>query len=149
MWNAGRIFFALWYLGGSLLHLWLGTTIPQGYAPFGETVLIPLVRDLWHSFLMPNMRVFAYMLAAFELTTGVLLLSKARYFRLGLVASLGFNLFLIQLGLATVTADPGTDFMWNRLPNIVFAIAQLPLFLRDYRQTLPETIASRFRPASA
>jgi len=147
MWNAARVFFALWYLGGAIFHVYLGTTNPRGYAPFGQTILIPQLRELWYGFMLPQMRIFAYLLAAFEMVVGLLILSKGKWVKLGLTASLLFNLFLIQLGLATVWPDPWASFVWNRLPNLAFAVGQMPLFWKDFQQTLPGAVRSWFRPS--
>jgi hypothetical protein len=48
---------------------------------------------------MPHVFFFAMLLAAFEMTTGMFILSKGPYVRVGLAASVSFNLFLVQLGL--------------------------------------------------
>ncbi len=48
---------------------------------------------------MPHITFFALLLATFEITTGILIFSKGRYVKIGLTASVLFNLFLVQLGL--------------------------------------------------
>jgi hypothetical protein len=45
--NLARLFFALWYLGGCLVHMYLGLTRGSTYAVFGDTMLLPLGRELW------------------------------------------------------------------------------------------------------
>ena len=70
--NVARVLFALWYLGGSLVHL-----------------------------------------AAFELTTGGLILSRGRYVRLGFAMSILFNLYLVQQGLGSAQPDLMSDFLMN------------------------------------
>mgnify|MGYP005850098689 CR=1 FL=1 len=139
-WNAARVFFALWYLFGWTTHLWMVTQRPQDYALFGRTALFPWFRDLWLALVQPNIIAFASLLIVFELSVGILMLSRGRWVKLALVGSITFNLFLIQLGLTTVTSDPWVDFMWNRLPNILFAAAQVPLLFVDYQQSLPEVV---------
>ena len=78
---------------------------------------------------MPRITFFALLLATFEMTTGILILSKGRYVKVGLVASLLFNLFLVQLGLGYSEIPwSGRDFLLNRLSNVLFVLLQLPLF---------------------
>ncbi len=95
---------------------------------------------------MPNITVFALLLAAFELTTGILLLSKGRYVRTGLAASVLFNLFLVQLGLGfPAIQGSARDFLLNRLPNLLFALLQCPLFWVYFDTSLPEFLRARLR----
>lgn len=49
---------------------------------------------------MPQITGFALLVGAFELTIVILLLSSGRVVKIALTASLIFNFFLIQLGLA-------------------------------------------------
>jgi hypothetical protein len=126
--NAARIFFALWYLGGTLVHLYAGRFDNGIYRVFGETSLLPFARDLWATLIVPNIALFTLLLAAFELTTGVLILSKGKYVKLGLAMSILFNLYLVQQGLGSVQPDLMSDFLANRAVNLVFAALQVPLF---------------------
>jgi hypothetical protein len=142
--NALRVFIALWYLLGWLAHVYLAITAPTTYAVFGQTALLPLLRNLWQSFIMPNIRFFALLLAAFEIVVGCLLVSKGRWVKIGLVFSLLFNLFLIVLGLGTLTADPVQDFVANRMPNLLFIALQIPLFFWTFDHSIPEVIRSKF-----
>lgn len=143
MWDAGRLFFALWYLGGSVFHFILGTRTPEGYRPFGQTALIPQSREIWSKYMMPRMTVFALLLSAFELLVGTLILSKGRLARLGLAASIIFNLFLVQLGLAMPQTDRRAD-LWNRLPTAIFAVLQLPLLFVKFDKPFPAVVKSWF-----
>lgn len=68
--NAVRFFIAPWYLLGWLSHVYLAIANPQLYRSFGNTALIPLLRDLWQSLIMPNIVFFAFGLASFELPLG-------------------------------------------------------------------------------
>jgi len=93
------LFFALWYLLGSLVHLKFGLLNKHIYEIFGRSSLFAASRELWTFVVMPNITLFALLLAAFEMVVGILILSKGRYVRIGLAASVLFNLFLVQLGL--------------------------------------------------
>jgi hypothetical protein len=144
--NAWRVFIALWYLGGSVIHLQCALYRPEIYARFEQTPLIPAMGRIWADVLMPHITAFALLLAVFELVVVILLLSKGWAVKLGLAASLGFNLFLVLLGLG-YPATPGTlqDFVLNRLSNVVFILAQLPLFWCRFDKSLPGFIRAQFR----
>lgn len=141
MWNIGRLFFALWYLGGSVFHIILGTRNPEGYRPFGQTALIPQFREIWSAHMMPRMTMFALLLAAFELIVGILILGKGKFAKSGLAASIVFNLFLVQLGLAMPQTDWRAD-LWNRLPTAVFAVLQFPLLFVKFDKSFPAVVRS-------
>ncbi|MPN64179.1 hypothetical protein SDC9_211950 [bioreactor metagenome] len=93
---------------------------------------------------MPHITFFALLLAGFEIVVGLLLINKGKWVKIGLVFSLLFNLFLIQMGLATQTQDLWLDFVANRMPNIIFIALQIPLFFGDFQKTLWEEIKSGF-----
>lgn len=141
--NAARVFFALWYLFGSVVHVKFGLTNSHIYEAFGRTALLPLCRQLWISLVMPHIIFFALLLAAFEMTTGILILSKGKWVKVGLGASALFNLFLVQLGLSMPQGDWKADFIGNRLPNLLFALLQLPLFWASFDQSLPKIVRAR------
>lgn len=143
--NAVRCFVAPWYLLGWISHVYLAIVNPQMYRNFGSTALFPLMRDLWQSLIMPNILFFALGLAVFELTTGLLIIAKGNQVRVGLVASIVFNLFLVQLGLSGQTTDWLSDFLMNRLPSLIFVAIQFPLLFSTYEHSLTEVVASFFR----
>jgi len=88
---------------------------------------------------MPNITFCALLLAAFEMVTGILILSHGRYVKIGLVASVLFNLFLVQLGLGYPEIPwSSRDFLLNRMPNVLFVLLQLPLFWVYFGESFPE-----------
>jgi hypothetical protein len=90
---------------------------------------------------MPHITFFALLLAAFEMATGILILSKGRYVKIGLTLSVLFNLFLAQLGLGfPEILWSGSDLLLNRLPNLLFALLQFPLFWGRFDRSLPEML---------
>jgi hypothetical protein len=122
-----RLFVAPWYLLGWLSHVYLSLTNPQIYAVFGDTALIPGYTGLWKSMVMPSITFFAFLLAGFEILVGYLLLSEGKWAKTGVVLSILFNLFLIQMGLGIPAKSGLQDFLSNRLPNLIFLAIQLPL----------------------
>jgi hypothetical protein len=126
--RALRVFVAAWYLFGWMSHVYFGLVIPRIYAPFGDTALIPGFRAFWHMAVMPHITACALALAAFEMAVGcLLLLGRDRWFEAGLVLSILFNLFLVQMGLGYPAATPWMDFLANRAANLLFIALQIPL----------------------
>jgi hypothetical protein len=100
---------------------------------------------VWRVVVMPNILFFALALAAFELTVGLLLIGKGEYVKYALAASLLFNLFLVQLGLSVPATGALSDFLMNRLPNLIFIAVQLPLLFCAFECSLAESLTSFFR----
>jgi hypothetical protein len=142
--NIIRGFIALWYLLGWLLHVYLGLFAPETYQPFGETALIPAYTNFWQNFVMPHITVFALVLAVFEVLVGCLLIGKGKRVKTGLILSILFILFLLQMGLGYPVTDPWSSFLVNRLPNLVFLAVQVPLFWGWDEYSLPEAFRRRF-----
>lgn len=144
--NVARLFFALWYLIGSFIHVRFGLTNNQIYERFGSTSLFVVSRELWTSVVMPHITFFALLLAAFEMVTGILILSKGRYVKIGLTASVLFNLFLVQLGLGYPEIQlSARDFLLNRFAALLFALLQCPLFWVHFDKSLPQFLRVRLR----
>ena len=147
--NAARLFFALWYLFGSLSHVWYGLTNNHIYGVFSRTSIFAVSRELWGSVVMPHITSFALLLAAFEMATGILILARGKLVPIGLIASVSFNGFLVQLGLGfPEVLWSGRDFLLNRLSCSLFALLQLPLFWVRYDLSLPAFLRARLRPNS-
>ena len=107
--------------------------------------LIPGFRELWRTVVMPEIVFFALALAAFELVVGILIIGKGTPVKYGLAASILFNLFLVQLGLAGQTADWVSDLLVNRLPNLVFIAIQIPLLFCTFERSLFEVLAGKWK----
>jgi hypothetical protein len=135
-----RTFVALWYLFGWLSHVYLALFASGTYQAFGATALIPGLKDLWYTLILPNIAFFALALAGFEILVGGLIISRGRWVKLGLGLSLLFNLFLVQLGLGYSAPSLTSDFFVNRLPNLVFIGLQLPLMWGHDDQSLPTAL---------
>ncbi len=112
----------------------------------GETALIPAYIRFWQNFIMTNITFFALLLAGFEIMVGLLLIYKGKWVKIGLVFSILFNLFLVQMGLGITPLTPAGDFLINRVPNLIFILLQVPLFWDRYEQTIPEIIRRKWFP---
>jgi len=141
--NWFRILVAVWYLLGWIPIVYLGFANPETYRALGDTALIPGFDLIWQDFAMPRITVLALLLAVFELAVGLLLITKGKWVKLGLVLSIGFSLFLIQLGLSIPAEDLSMDIYFNRFPNIVFVFLQLYLVFQSYPETIYEVIRER------
>ena len=142
--DVARLFFAAWYLLGSLVHVRFGLTDNHIYETFGRTSLFAFSRELWTSLVMPHITFFALFLAAFEMVTGILILSKGRSVQAGVMASVLFNLFLVQLGLGFAEIPwSERDFLLNRMPTLLFALLQCPLLCVHFERSLPELLRAR------
>lgn len=138
--NGVRLFVSLWYLLGWLSHVYLGLFVPETYRLFGETSIFSSFDILWRNFVMPSITFFALLLAAFELLVGCLLVSKGKWVKAGVVLSILFNLFLVQMGLGYPTTDEWQSFLINRIPNLVFIALQIPLLWGWDEYSIPETL---------
>ena len=74
---------------------YFGLFMPRIYQGFGDTALIPAYAAFWQHLVMPNITFFALLLASFEIIVGLLLISRGRWVKIGLVFSVLFNLFLV------------------------------------------------------
>ncbi len=143
--NFTRTFIAAWYLLGWLSHVYLAIFNPQIYDVFGTTALIPGYQSFWHQFIMPHISIFAFLLAGFEILVGISLINKGHWVKIGLIFSILFNLFLVQMGLGMETQGFWSDFLINRLPNLVFIALQIPLFWGSNPNTILKTLRSKFK----
>ena len=138
--NGIRSFVSLWYLLGCLVHVYFGLFAPEIYQPFGTTSIFPSYAILWHNLVMPSITFFALLLAAYEILVGCLLVSKGKWVKYGVILSLLFNLFLIQMGLGYPADNEWQSFLINRLPNLVFIALQIPLLWGWDKYSIPEIV---------
>jgi hypothetical protein len=143
--NLLRALVAVWYLLGWILHVYLAIFNPEMYRSFADSALLPGFGDFWVGFVMSNITWLALLLAVFEIAVGLMLINKGRWVTLGLVLSISFNLFLVQLGLSFPAEDPGTDFYFNRFPNLVFVALQVYLLFKSYPETVREAVGKIVR----
>jgi len=134
--NVVRGFVALWYLLGWISHIYLGLFSPETYRVFGETALFPFIRTLWQLWIFPHITLCALLLAAFEIAVGLLLINKGKWVKYGLAFSICFNLCLVLLGLGAANLSGWSDFLANRLANLVFIAIQLPLLWASFDTSL-------------
>ena len=142
--NVIRLLIVPWYLLGWMSHVYLGLFSPESYQPFGNAAIFPAYTVFWNNFIMPKITFFALVLAVFEIAVGFMISSKGKWVKIGLVLSVLFSLFLIQMGLTYTTPDVWKNFTGNRLPNVIMIALQVPLFWCSFDKTLPQAIKGWF-----
>jgi hypothetical protein len=129
--NAGRIFLGLFFVVMAIgVHVVLVLTAPALYLGFGAAALLSPYRWLFDTVVAWNPVFFGLFAAAFELTLALLMLSKGRYARAGLIVSGLFMLVLMPLG-------------YEVLPNILLAAALFYLATKQFDASLWELLLHR------
>jgi hypothetical protein len=101
--NATRILMGFFFIVmGIGFHLVLILRDPHGYDGFSASALLPLYRWAFRTLVMPYPLAFAFAAAAFEIAVGLLMLSKERYAKAGLITGSLFLLVITPLGLETL-----------------------------------------------
>ena len=93
-----RLAFGGLFTGGSLVHVAIVVTGTETYRHFANTAFLPVVKQAWLSVFMAHAALLGLLLAAFELTVGLLILAGGRKTTLGLLAAVAFHLGLMLFG---------------------------------------------------
>ncbi len=97
-------------MGG--VHVGVVAADPSTYETFADQALFGFVRTGWAEVFMATPEVWALLLAAAEITVGVLLLVGGRAARVGWVATVVFHLLLMLFGFgAWVWSVPAIAFL--------------------------------------
>ena len=133
-----RVLFAAAFIGGGASHFLFGRLMPDSYAAFAGTALLPWLSDLWRSFVMPNIGGLTIALGLFEIACGAGLLRR-RTAALSAWAMLVFLILVTVLGYGWPTASLGEDLLKNRLSTIVLALLLIPLLAKTRAVRNPAT----------
>ena len=133
--NFVRIIYGLILIAGAATNAFLGLTRPEMYASFADLSIIPLYQSLWRSVVVPYLRFWLLLTVVFELTMGILILSKGLWVKVGMVGAILFFLFLVP-------------FWWEggAIINIVFAVILVLLLRYDYDASLIDLVFRRGSP---
>jgi hypothetical protein len=84
------------YVVGSPIHIYFALVKPMGYRDMSEWAppVSELAREFWYVWFLPNARIFALVIAGFEIAVGILIVRGGSATRWGLVGALGFHLAL-------------------------------------------------------
>lgn len=138
----GRRGVALLFVAGGATHVFLGTTMPDVYEPFADAAPWAFVREAWHDVFLAHPTVWALLLAAGEVTIGVLAGDhRGRTARAGLALAIAFHVALVAFGWG---------FLWWSAPMLValgwlYHALDAPPLLPPRRgrhpRTVPATVA--------
>lgn len=128
--NAGRIFLGFFYLAMAIgINLVNAFTDPQSTVQMGEASLIGFYRTFFTTVVSKAPAVFIVIIALFEIAMGLLILSRHRKVKIGL---LGTSVFLLLI----------TPFGYIQIPWLGIAAVQLYLMSKNFDRTFPEIVAS-------
>jgi len=132
--NVARIGIGLFFLAMALgVNLVMLVVDPQSYIAYGTTALIPLYRWVFRTIIALNPPLFVLLLIVYEATVGVMILSKQRAVKLGLIGGILFLIGITPLGVET-------------LANPVMAVALAYLLTKEFDQTVVDILRAKFRP---
>jgi len=132
--NIIRILMGVIYIFGAATNLRFALTNPQIYEDFAIFAIVPFYQTLWAEIVMPYVTIWILLVAVFEISMGILILSKGKLVKIGLLGVILFNLFL-------------TPFWWSgwALINLSMALVQILLLREKYDATIIELIRFEFQ----
>ena len=133
-----RALYAVAFIGGGVSHFFFGRLMPDSYAAFADTALLPWLSELWRAFVMPNIGRLTIALGFFEIACGAGVLHR----RTAVVSAwtmLAFLVLVTVLGYGWPTASPGEDLLKNRLSTIVMVLLLIPLLTKARTVRNPAT----------
>jgi hypothetical protein len=126
----GRMVVGIFFLTMALgVNVPILLTNPTLFAATGAKAFLPIYRWFFGEILANYPIPFVIALILFEMSVGILILSKGKAVRLGLIAASGFCLFLTPVGMEEITSPllivsfvilmryefPETAFRWRKL----------------------------------
>lgn len=132
--DAGRIFVGLFFLVMAIgVNVVMVFVDPNSYIGLGAESFILLYRWVFINLVALAPPLFVLPVAAFEIAIALLMLSKGRYVKWGLMGGIVFLIGITPLGVWT-------------LANPILALAMAYLLTREYDRSLPEVLRSALRP---
>jgi hypothetical protein len=126
--NAGRTFVGIFFLVMAIgVNIVLVFVDPDSYIGLGAESFVSLYRWVFINLVALAPPQFVLPVAAFEITIGLLMLSKGRYVKWGLIGSIVFLIGITPLGVWT-------------LANPILALAMALLLGKDYDKSFPEML---------
>ena len=131
---AGRIFLGIFFLVMAIgVNVVLVLLSPDLFVGLGTNdALIPLYRWFFEN-IVAAPSLFGLLAAAYEVAIALLMLSKGRYVKWGLIGSIVFLIAITPLGVWT-------------LANPILAVAMTYLLTKEYEWSLSETLRLPARP---
>ena len=133
--NAGRIFLGLFFLVMAIgVNVVLVFVAPDQFVALGTNdAIVPLYRWFFENVVALAPPLFGLLAAAYEITIALLMLSKGRYARWGLIGGIVFLIAITPLGTWT-------------LANPILAVALAYLLTKEYDRSLLEMLHPRIHP---
>jgi hypothetical protein len=131
---AGRIFVGIFFLAMAIgVNVVTVFVDPNSYIGLGADSYIPLYRWVFINLVALAPPVFVLPVATFESAIALLMLSKGRYVKWGLIGGIVFLIAITPLGIWT-------------LGNPIMALALAYLLTKEYDRTFLEMLHLRTRP---
>lgn len=132
--NGARIFIGIFFIVMAVaVNVLLSIVAPDQFVRLGtDAPLIPFYAWFFQNMVSPAPQLMGILAAAGEITLGLLMLSRGRRVRLGLVGAIVFLVVITPLGIWT-------------LPNPVFAAGLAWLLRKEYPRSVWQTL---HRPAA-
>jgi len=133
--GAGRIFLGLFFLVMAIgVNVVLVLVAPGQFVALGtDAALIPLHRWFFKNVVALVPPLFGLLAAAYEITIALMMLSKGRYVKWGLLGGIVFLIGITPLGVWT-------------LANPILAVAIAYLLTKEYERSFPEMLHLTARP---
>jgi hypothetical protein len=133
--GAGRIFMGVFFLIMAVgVNVVLVLVAPDQFVALGTTdSLIPLYRWFFENVVALAPPLFGLLAAAYEITIALMMLSRGRYVRWGLIGGILFLIAITPLGVWT-------------LGNPIMALALAYLLTKEYDRSFLEMLHLRTRP---
>src|SRR3712207_2686322 len=127
--NAGRIFLGLFFLVMAIgVNVVLAVVAPDLFVALGTNdALIPLYRWFFENVVAVAPPLFGLLAAAYEVTIAVMMLSRGKYAKWGLIGGIVFLLAITPLGTWT-------------LANPILALAMALLLRKEYDRSFLEML---------
>jgi hypothetical protein len=129
--NAGRIFLGIFFLVMALgVNVVLVFVAPDSFVELGtKDALIPLYRWFFKNVVALAPPLFGLLVAAYEVTVALMMLSGGRYARWGIIGGIVFLIGITPLGVWT-------------LANPIMAVALALLLSKEYDKSLLQMLRS-------
>jgi hypothetical protein len=131
--NVGRLVWAWLFIISSMVNLMVTLPNPELYRDFADLTFLPFYRSLLVNLALPNATLVSALVVILELLAGVLLLSRGKAVRCGLILTAAWILF--------VTPAMG----WYTLLSPILLIIPALLLRFDYDRSLLDLVLKRHR----
>jgi hypothetical protein len=132
---AGRVFVGIFFLIMAVgVNVVLVLVAPDQFVALGtDAPVVPLYRWFFENVVALAPPLFGLLAAAYEITIALMMLSKGRYVKWGLIGGIVFLIAITPLGIWT-------------LGNPIMALALAYLFTKEYDRSFLEMLHLRTRP---